>query len=72
MRRQRRDITIRETHATFGGLDDPGDQVEQAGFARAIGTDDGAHFTGLDTHRHVIDRHDAAVPLRQIVQFKQR
>jgi len=71
MRRKSGHILSTETNAAIGCFHDTGDQVKQAGLARAIGPDNRTHFSGLDPHRHMIDRHDTAIPLGQSVEFKQ-
>ena len=41
------------------GRIDSGDQVEQSGFSRTIGTDQPDDLTLVNTHRHVINSHES-------------
>ena len=47
------------------------DQVEEGGLAGAVRADHGAQFAGLDDHRHLVDRDQAAEMLGDVLDAQQ-
>src|SRR5581483_5625436 len=55
-----------------GGLgQEAADQVEEGGLAGAVRADHCAQFAGLNGHRYVVDGHEAAETLRDILDTQQ-
>src|SRR5690606_23967340 len=55
-----------EQHFAAGGAKAPADQIEQSGFARAVGADDGDPFARLHGQVHATDDFCLAKTLAQI------
>ena len=60
-------LLVLEEDAAFGGVDEPGDHVEQRRLAGAVGADDGGDTLGGNLEAHVVDREQAVETARQFL-----
>jgi hypothetical protein len=67
---QRTDVGAVEPDASGGGVDEPVDQPQQRGFARAGPADDAHHGARFDVQVDRIDRLDLAEVFAEIFQFE--
>ena len=70
MDRQSGDVFAGEDDLRRARLEHAGDQVEDGGFARAVGADDGANLARLDRQVDAVDRDQRAETARQPPAFK--
>src|SRR5262249_15528937 len=59
-------------HRPAGGLEDPGDDLEQRRLARAVAADDAERFAAVDRERDVLQRFDAGLGGELHVALQQR
>ena len=67
---ERGDVFAGEDDLPRTRLEHAGDQVEDGGFARAVGTDDGANLARLHRQVEAVDRDQGTEPARQPPAFK--
>src|SRR5216117_2081533 len=60
------DVLALEDHAAGRPREERGDQLEEGALAGAVRPDDAEHLALVRLERHVVDRHEAAEPLRQV------
>ena len=65
------DVFAVELHRAAGGGQKAGDDVEQGGLARAVGTDQTGNQAGLDVHRRVVEGHHTAEAHDHLLSFEQ-
>src|SRR6058998_802112 len=64
-----RDVLALEDHAAGRPREERGDQLEEGALAGAVRPDDAEHLALVRLERHVVDRHEAAEPLRQVAHL---
>src|SRR5205809_22880 len=64
-----RDLLALEDHAAGRPREERGDQLEEGALAGAVRPDDAEHLALVRLERHVVDRHEAAEPLRQVAHL---
>src|SRR5207245_6478077 len=66
------DLATLEDHAPGRRREDPGDPVEEGGFAGPVGANEREDLTLLHAEGHVIDGHEPAETLRDVVDAQAR
>ncbi len=72
MRRLAHQFGSLEADTAFRGLINPGNQVEDGGFAGAVGTDDAHQFAGVEIQIEIGDRAQAAEEMPDLSRGQQR
>jgi hypothetical protein len=66
-----RNVAAIEMNGPAIALEDPGDEVEQGSFARAIGADDKGNLRRFHRKRNIVDSFQAAKPFADVLDLKQ-
>ena len=67
--RMREDVEARDDGLALGGRHVAGDDAHRAGLARAVRTEEPENLAFLDAETDVVDRGDAAVAFREVLDL---